>query len=242
MLSFHSRPFVALTGLCLALSGAACSHHERPPAAASEDDRFGRLSDGQIGQVLLSAHQGEANLGQLAHVTAQREDVREFAAQMVNDHTAARANAKSVLDAQRIVPMASHQSRMLERDAAEMHQRLSDHQDPDFDGAYISAQVKMHQELLTLINSKLMPEARHVQLRGLLESTRASVESHLQMANALQRVITEDATDTTSPTTVPPSPMEPTPGTSPMEPTPGPSPMEPGQGVPPSPMQPAPIN
>lgn len=205
MLTFQTLRtlFAISTSLCCALTVVACSHQERPPAAASEDDRVDRITDGQIGQVLLSAHQGESDLGQLAHVTAQREDVREFGAQMVNDHTTARITAKSVLDAQRIVATASQQSSKLEREAAEMHQHLSAHQGSDFDSAYLSSQVKMHQDLLMLINSKLLPEADHVQLRILLESTRASVENHLQMALGLQRALTEDATTTTSPPTLP---------------------------------------
>jgi putative membrane protein len=142
------------------------------------------LSDAQILGVVKVANDGEVAAGNLAVRKAAAPEVREFAKDMVKDHTEA---SKKVDQTAAATPLSnSDLSSKLVKDANSQIQALNAQSGKEFDRAYIEGQVKMHQGLLDSIQSNLLPHAQSAQVRQLLEQMRDKVSEHLQQAQQIQ--------------------------------------------------------
>jgi len=54
----------------------------------------------------------------------------------------------------------------------------------EFETAYLAAKVKGHEELIAMIDAKLLPDARSEEVKQHVQATRDALESHLQQAKA----------------------------------------------------------
>jgi predicted outer membrane protein len=157
-------------------------------AAAGEADLAGAggasadLSDGEIVQILVTANAGEVAAAGVAQTSARTPAVVNFAQMMVSEHTAAEQQTLTLVAGQHIAPEPSDVSRVLDSEATTMLATLSQTAPTAFDRVYIQGQVDMHQEVLTLIDTRLLPNAMNVALRTLLTNTRATVARHLAEA------------------------------------------------------------
>jgi putative membrane protein len=122
--------FCGLVSVCFA---AAIQAQDAGTSVASADKTF-----------VMKAAQGglaEVKLGKLAGEKASRPDVKDFGNMMVEDHTKANEQLKSV---------AGQKSLTVPDDVGAKHQalydRLSKLSGPEFDRAYIKAMVKDHKE------------------------------------------------------------------------------------------------
>jgi putative membrane protein len=61
----------------------------------------------------------------------------------------------------------------------------------DAERAYIDAQVKQHETVLELINTRLLPSAVNAELKAQLEETRSMVEKHIEEARKVQQALSE---------------------------------------------------
>jgi len=143
------------------------------------------LSDAQILGVVKVANDGEVAAGNLAVRKATAPEVRDFAKDMVKDHTEA---SQKVDQASAGTPMSnSEMSSKMVKDANTEIQALNAQSGPEFDRSYIQGQVKMHQGLLDAIQGNLLPHAQSAQVRQLLEQIRDKVTEHLRQAQQLQQ-------------------------------------------------------
>jgi putative membrane protein len=108
--------------------------------------------------------------------------VRNFAAMMITDHTAANQR----LLALGITPRPNLLSEQLTLAATQLTQSLSQLTGAAFDRAYMDAQVQLHQTALTLLEEELIPEAETAALRAELEGMRTSVIAHLDLATSIR--------------------------------------------------------
>ena len=158
------------------------------PVAA--DIGFPTLSDEEIAQVVITVNLGEIQQGQLAQQQATNSEVRRFAEQMVQDHTAANQQLQTHLQALGITPRESPLSQQL---AAESNQILtilrSDVGVGAFDLAYMDVQVSLHAKTLFLMDRVLQPQIQRAELRDFALTARGTVQSHLDTAVPLQQDI-----------------------------------------------------
>ncbi|HET9955862.1 MAG TPA: DUF4142 domain-containing protein [Polyangiaceae bacterium] len=143
------------------------------------------LSDAQVFGVLDTANAGEIEQGNLALEQASNADVQAFAQQMVTDHTAARAEARALAEAQSTSIQESSVSRGLQQKAASKTAELSALSGAAFDSAYISVQIEMHTETLLLIDQALTLTTDNEELNSLLEKLRPKVQAHLDHAQSI---------------------------------------------------------
>jgi putative membrane protein len=146
-----------------------------PPADAM-------LTDGQIAEIASKVDLAEIDAGKLALAQGRSPKAKQFAQHMVTAHAAVEAKLNGMLKAQAIVMADSATSNKLVSDTTAQKQTLLGLSGFDFDRSYLTAQLKDHQDVLDLLDSKLIPQAKNPQLKTALESTRAKVVDHIQMA------------------------------------------------------------
>jgi len=143
------------------------------------------LSNGQVVKVLVTANQGEVAAAQAALPAAQTAAVKGFANLMIADHNAANAQTLALVSTNHIAPQDSGLSQQLEGDAAALLLTLSQTPPANFDRVYMQSQITMHQEVLTLIDTQLLPSATDSELKALIMTIRLSVATHLATAQTI---------------------------------------------------------
>lgn len=168
--------------LSLGLTLAACGSEEQNPSPGTNPDRAAFA-------VMNAANDGEVQVGQLAQGKATADSVKDFAQEMVDEHTATKERQGQLASRLGIAPQDNANSQKLRSDAAatlDMLQRLSG--DP-FDRAYIDSQVTMHTSVMNLIDGTLVPSVQNSEVRADLLQTRSDVSMHLQRARELQSML-----------------------------------------------------
>jgi putative membrane protein len=118
----------------------------------------------------------EVAAAQLAQQKSQDPKVKEFAQQMITDHTAANQQLTTLAQQKGIdVPSSP--------DAKDQKQldKLSKLDEPKFDKMYLKAQVKDHQSMLSLMQ-KEAKSGKDADLKSFASQTAPTVQKHLDMA------------------------------------------------------------
>jgi putative membrane protein len=153
------------------------------------------LSDAQIMGVLHVANQGEVEAAILAEMRAVNAAVRAFAMEMNRDHSAADRDLLNVGADAGLAPADSPISLTLTATAMQKVQALQSLQGIAFDRAYMTDQVEMHSQVLTLITDVLLPSAMNAVLRMQVTMAREAVTMHLANARQLLQAISADGGD-----------------------------------------------
>jgi putative membrane protein len=152
---------------------------------AAVDASNAPLTQVQAAGVIVEANAGEVEVGGLALSRASQGATKSFAMQMVEEHSAAQQRLLSTLNAAGLQPAESAikdaLANMTQATLADLSQRTG----AAFDTAYLQSQVAMHQTVLTLLDTRVLPVVTNPQLRAELTMERASVVMHLERAQQL---------------------------------------------------------
>jgi putative membrane protein len=143
------------------------------------------LTDGQIAAIMLDANSGEVQAAQVALSRSNTSAIQTFANRMVTDHSAASAALQSVLNAANITAADSAQRQTLANQTTQALNTLWAAPAASFDAAYAQSQVTMHQAVMQLLQSQLIPHVQNAALKSELQSELAAVMSHLADAQQL---------------------------------------------------------
>ncbi|WNG26922.1 DUF4142 domain-containing protein [Cystobacter fuscus] len=164
----------------LTTDGTSC------PVAA--DIGLPALSDEEIAQVVITVNMGEIQQGELARQQATSPEVRRFAEQMVQEHTAANQELQTRLRALGITPRETPLSQQLLAESNQLFTLLRSSADAGtFDLAYMDVQVFLHAKTLVLMDGVLQPQLRNAELRDFALMDRGTVQHHLDTAISLQK-------------------------------------------------------
>ncbi len=156
-------------------TGMATGQNAQPSARAQvsdEDKKFVRAA--AIGGMF------EVQSSQLATTMSQNNEVRQFAQQMIGDHTQANQQLMQLAGSKQIrVPGK------LDKEHTQMLKKLSQAQGPQFDQAFVKAQVQAHQEMVALFQ-KAATNLQDPQLKAFAAQTLPVLQNHLQMASQFQ--------------------------------------------------------
>lgn len=152
----------------------------------------GVAGDPQVLAIVLVANTGEVQQGQLAEGKAIAVDVRNFAAMMVTDHTAAQQREQHLVQITGIAVQPSATSQLLQAASDAMIAQLQPLTGVTFDRAYITGQIQEHSQVLTLIDSVLLPAASTDLFRTELRTVRAAVVAHLAEAQRIDGLLRAD--------------------------------------------------
>lgn len=170
-----------------------------PPPVAEPAPVPATLTDAQIVKVLETIDSGEIEQAKLAQKKSKNPQVKKFAAHMIQQHTKAKAKGAAWAKKNKLTPEESPVSQTLSSKGAEQLASLTAAEPALFDGAYITAQATAHGDVLTLINAQLEPNAQSPELKSSLGETRTMVQSHLDMASALQEKLASAAAASAEP-------------------------------------------
>jgi putative membrane protein len=155
-----------------------------PPSAPAAT-----LSDPQIAAIVVAANQVDVDAGQLALKKSKNEEVKEFAQQMVTDHTAVNKAAVELVTKLQVTPEESDASRGLVKSGAETRAKLEALDGEAFDRAYIDNEVAYHKAVIGVLDSQLIPSASNAELKSTLVGVKPAFDAHLKHAEQMQAAL-----------------------------------------------------
>lgn len=125
----------------------------------------------------------EVDEAKLAAQHAQRDDVKNFAQQMITDHTKANSDLQAIASRLGVTPPAQ-----LDKEHATRLARLSKLTGPQFDKTYIQDQVAEHRKTVSLFE-KEAKSGQNPDLKTFASNTLPTLQRHLQMAQDISAQI-----------------------------------------------------
>jgi putative membrane protein len=135
-------------------------------------------SDKKFVEKAAAGGMAEVQEAQLAQQKADDQKVKDFAQQMITDHTAANQQLTTLAQKKDITVPADLDS----KDQKELD-KLGKLDGKKFDKAYMKDQVKDHQAMLTLLQ-KEAKRGKDADLKSFAEQTVPTVQKHLEMAQS----------------------------------------------------------
>ena len=143
-------------------------------------------SDPQIAQIVVTANQVDVDAGKLATSRTKSKDVKQFAQQMITDHSAVNKQAVALVTKLKVKPEPSDTSRGLQKGGDDNIAKLKTLKGAQFDKAYVDQEVGYHQAVLDAIDKVLVPSAQNAELKALIVKVRPAIAAHLDHAKHLQ--------------------------------------------------------
>ena len=126
------------------------------------------------------AGMGEVELGKLAEAKAADTSVKDFAAMMVKDHSAANEKLRVLASSKDIsLPTSAGASNTVAK--SELEVRTGD----SFDKSYIKSQVKAHVDTVRLLHKEIA-SGQDPDAKAFARSILPTVQSHLKAARAIE--------------------------------------------------------
>jgi len=147
------------------------------------------LTDPQIAAIVVTANQVDIDAGKLAASHTKSKEVRQFAQQMVTDHSGVNKQATALVTKLKVKPEPNDTSRSLQKGGDENLAKLKKLKGAGFDKAYVDHEVEYHQAVLDAIDKTLVPSARNAELKDLLVKVRPAFVAHLDHAKHLQSAL-----------------------------------------------------
>lgn len=160
-----------------------------PPDMTPPKPAEAMLTDEQIVSIATTANDGEVQLAKLALTKAKHAKVKQFATHMQMDHMAALKKEQAMITSKKLSPSENSTATQLKSDAQSTMDSLKTMTGADFDKAYMDSQVKMHQQVLDLIDNKMIPAAKDADLKAELQAIRPKIAEHLKMASDIQAAL-----------------------------------------------------
>jgi putative membrane protein len=139
----------------------------------------GSDSDRQFLLHVASSGMAEVQLGQLAKERAASAEVKQFGQRMVDDHTKANQELRTLAQA-RALPAAI----AIDPKHEAIANKLATLHGAAFDREYMAGQVADHEEAVTLFTTAAK-ESQDTEVKAWAAKTLPTLQEHLQMARAL---------------------------------------------------------
>ena len=163
-----ARMSAVLTAICL-LSSPAMSE-------------AAKLTDPQIAHIAYTAGVIDVSAAKQALAKTHNKEVRQFAKEMVRDHTAVNKKALALVKKLKVKPENNPTSRALSKQASEKRAELRKLKGAAFDKAYIDNEVAYHKTVDNALETQLIPSASNPELKKLLQTGLKIFQGHEQHA------------------------------------------------------------
>ena len=120
---------------------------------------------------------------------ARDKQVRDFAQQMITDHSAVQKAVRELAAKLNVTPADSETSNSLKTQAHQIMQKLHGLKGKEFEKAYIDNEVSYHQAVVNATKTVLVPSAQNAELKSALQGAVPLFEGHLQHAQRVQSAI-----------------------------------------------------
>jgi putative membrane protein len=153
------------------------------PAAAL--GQTAKPTDPQIAHIAYTAGQIDIAAAQQALKISKDQQVREFAQEMVRDHTAVNDKALALVKKLNVTPQDNPTSQSLKKDADAKLASYSKLSGAAFDRAYMKNEVAYHKTVNGALETTLIPNAKNAELKSLLQTGLKLFREHQHHAEAL---------------------------------------------------------
>jgi len=128
------------------------------------------INDAQIAHIAYTAGAIDVAAGKQALAKSQNKSVRDFAQEMVRDHTAVNEQAVALVKKLHVTPQDNPTSQALSKDAAAKLKAHAALKGPAFDRAYLANEVAFHKTVNGALSKTLIPNAKNAELKSLLQT------------------------------------------------------------------------
>lgn len=144
-------------------------------------------TDPQIAGIVQTANQIDISQAKLALKKSSNPQVKEFANQMISDHTSLEKSVNDLAKKLGVTPEESETSKQLKQQAADETKKLNGLKGKAFDQEYASHEVAYHQAVIDAATSTLIPNAKNAELKSAVEGAAPLLQGHLQHAKQLEQ-------------------------------------------------------
>jgi putative membrane protein len=144
-------------------------------------------SDPQIAGIVQTANQIDINQAKLALKKTSNQQVKEFANQMISDHTNLEKSVSDLAKKLGVTPEDSATSKELKQQAAAETTKLKSLRGAAFDKEYAAHEVAYHQAVIDAAKTTLIPNAKNAELKSALEGAAPLLQGHLEHAQQLEQ-------------------------------------------------------
>jgi putative membrane protein len=135
-------------------------------------------TDPQIAHIAYTAGNLDIAAGKQALAKSHNKAVRDFAQQMVRDHTAVNNKALALVKKLHVTPADNPTSQALTKAAAAERAKLAKMSGAAFDREYVNNEVAYHKTVNGALENTLMPSAKNGELKSLLETGLTLFKEH----------------------------------------------------------------
>jgi putative membrane protein len=169
------------------LTAAATESPREATAASPPVGEQGPLTDGQIAGVRKAMDESQIQQARLAEERSANSRVRDFAAELVAEHSNAKERQTELLDRFGMISIESRNSTAVEGQGARSLASLRAAKDADFDHAFLDVEVDEQQKMLDTIDHLLIPNAQNEALKAELLDLVSRVSSKVKEAFDIRR-------------------------------------------------------
>ena len=135
-------------------------------------------TDPQIAHIAYTAGNLDTAAGKQALAKSHNKAVRDFAQQMVRDHTAVNNKALALVKKLHVTPADNPTSQALTKAAAAERAKLAKMSGAAFDREYVNNEVAYHKTVNGALENTLIPSAKNGELKSLLETGLTLFKEH----------------------------------------------------------------
>jgi putative membrane protein len=144
-------------------------------------------TDAQIVGIVQTANRIDIAQARLALKESTNPQVKEFANQMISDHTNLEKSVSDLAAKLGVKEESSDTAKQLKQQAADESKKLSGLKGKEFDHEYISHEVAYHKAVIDAASNVLIPNAKNAQLKSALEGAAPLLQGHMQHAQQLEQ-------------------------------------------------------
>ena len=146
-------------------------------------------TDPQIVGIVETADDIDINYAKLALSKARDKQVRDFAEQMITDHSAVQKSVINVASKLNVTPADSPTSDSLKAQAQQTLEKLRGLKGKVFEKSYVDNEVSYHEAVINATKTVLIPSAQNAELKSALQGAEPLFEGHLAHAERVQSAI-----------------------------------------------------
>ena len=173
------KPLSTLMSIAVAVILSGCSSFQSAIPGTT-------LSDANVLAMLDIINLSEIDSADLAQQKGSSEEVRTFASRMLKEHTAMMQESRQLAQVINIDPKPPALASTVGERHQKMMEELRGMSGADFDQAYLKYQMRMHEQVIDLIQHTAN-SVDDVRLQIYLKHARGNLISHLTAASALEQ-------------------------------------------------------
>jgi putative membrane protein len=155
-------------------------------AATPPSNAVAALDDATIVAIFDNTNTADVETGQLAVKRGSTQEVRDFGAMLVRDHSAVRQQGRDLAKKLGVTPTPPANDASAKAHAEAMA-KLSSLSGRAFDHAFLQHEVAFHKAVLDAVTTTLLPAIKNAEVRDLVVKVAPAFQAHMMAAEALDK-------------------------------------------------------